>query len=83
MMLSAKKAGRIYHLVCMFYFVTVDAMKRQVVNNTYRSQGTSMGIITHETWLERLSSKHTNVAKCSLLTEISGKPISTIFKGQE
>jgi hypothetical protein len=73
MMLSANKAGHIYHLACMFYFVAVDTMKRQAVNITYRSQCTSVGIITHETWLERLSSKPTNVAKCSLLTEISGK----------
>jgi hypothetical protein len=83
MMLSANKAGRIYHLAYMLYFVIVDTMNRQAVNITHRSQGTSMGIITHETWLERLSSKPTNVAKCSLLIENSGKPISPIFKGQE
>jgi len=47
MMLSANKAGHIYHLACMLYFVTVDTMKRQAVNITYISQGTSMGIITH------------------------------------
>jgi len=83
MILSTNKAGRIYHLACMLYFVTVDTMKRQAVNIAYKSKGMSMGIITHETWLERLSPKPTNVAKCSLLNEISGKPISPIFKGQE
>jgi hypothetical protein len=44
MMLAVNKADAFIIRLAMLYFVTVDTMKRQAVNITYRSQDTSMGI---------------------------------------